>query len=64
MVLDDGNRIHYDKLLICTGGEPRLLPIPGNELKNVFVIREIKSNSAILQGKSATAYADDRTCSP
>ena len=48
--LSDGRSIGYDKLLIATGGEPRTLSIPGADLKNIFTIRHIENNHAILSG--------------
>lgn len=55
IILDDGQRIQYDKLLVATGGDPRKLPIPGIELENVFVVREIKNNEAILEAMKRRA---------
>lgn len=31
--------LKYDKLLVATGGRPRLPPIPGADLENVFTVR-------------------------
>lgn len=32
--------VKYDKLLVATGGRPRLPPIPGADFKNVFTVRK------------------------
>src|SRR6476469_3324422 len=29
LTLDDGSRVHYDRLLLTTGAEPRQLKVPG-----------------------------------
>lgn len=39
VVLSDGSKIPYDKLLIATGGRARVPPTPGIDLKNVHVLR-------------------------
>ncbi|XP_077868544.1 apoptosis-inducing factor 3-like [Saccoglossus kowalevskii] len=35
----NGESINYDQLLLATGGTPRVLPIPGHDLKNVCLLR-------------------------
>lgn len=39
----------YNKLVIATGGSPRTLPIPGWDLKNVFVLRTPDDARAIVR---------------
>lgn len=39
--LDDGERVDYDGLLICTGGRNRRPPIPGLDLEGVFQLRTV-----------------------
>ena len=53
ITLTDGSSLRYDKLLIATGGEPRHLPIAGADLQNIFVIRHIEANEAILKAVRA-----------
>ncbi len=49
-----GAPVSYDKLLVCTGGQPRQLNIPGANLKNVHTLRSLKDSRALLQaGRSA-----------
>lgn len=37
-----GNSYHYTKLVLATGGSPKMLPLPGfKELQNVFLLRTI-----------------------
>ncbi|PJF18030.1 hypothetical protein PSACC_02187 [Paramicrosporidium saccamoebae] len=49
VIMDDGGRLAYDKLLLATGGEPTRIPVSGANLSNVFVIRTIKANRGILE---------------
>jgi 3-phenylpropionate/trans-cinnamate dioxygenase ferredoxin reductase subunit len=39
--LTDGDAIAYDKLILCTGGRARVLPIPGADLPRNFTQRTI-----------------------
>jgi 3-phenylpropionate/trans-cinnamate dioxygenase ferredoxin reductase subunit len=39
--LDRGERIRYDKALVCTGGRNRRLPIPGIDLDGVLGLRTV-----------------------
>ncbi|MFF2960901.1 NAD(P)/FAD-dependent oxidoreductase [Streptomyces sp. NPDC057963] len=39
--LGDGTVVHYDKLLLATGAEPRRLPIPGTDLAGVHHLRRL-----------------------
>ncbi len=49
VVLEDGRILHYDKLLLATGGYAWRLPIPGNDLSGVFTLRTIDDCHAIRQ---------------
>ncbi|WP_326808602.1 MULTISPECIES: FAD-dependent oxidoreductase [unclassified Streptomyces] len=39
--LGDGTRVHYDKLLLATGAEPRRLEVPGTDLAGVHHLRRL-----------------------
>lgn len=41
IMLDNGNKIKFDKVYIATGSTARRANIPGADLKNVFVLRTI-----------------------
>jgi NADPH-dependent 2,4-dienoyl-CoA reductase/sulfur reductase-like enzyme len=49
VVLDDGRKYQYGRLLISTGGKPRKLDIPGSGLDGVFYLRTIEDSIAIRQ---------------
>lgn len=40
--LSSGERIHFDKLLLATGAEPRKLSVPGADLDGVYYLRNVK----------------------
>ncbi|MDD2844970.1 MAG: nitrite reductase large subunit NirB [Rhodoferax sp.] len=44
----------YDRLLICTGSNPFMLPIPGKDLQGVIAYRDIADTNAMIE--AATAY--------
>jgi 3-phenylpropionate/trans-cinnamate dioxygenase ferredoxin reductase component len=47
--LDDGELLHYDKLLLATGAEPRRLQIPGADLDGVFYLRSVEDSDALRE---------------
>ena len=50
--LDTGaeERIPYDQLVIATGASPRIPPIPGHDLGNVFAVTKLEAARDIRQG--------------
>lgn len=57
IVLDDGSRADYDKLVLTTGARVRKIPIPGSDLPGVFYLRDINDVQKIKQftGKAKNA---------
>lgn len=45
--LQSGERIHYDRLLLATGSEPRRLDLPGSTLPGVHYLRTVVDADAI-----------------
>ncbi len=41
LVLDDGERLAYDRLLLTTGAAPRRLTVPGADLPGVHYLRDV-----------------------
>ena len=47
LVLADGERIGYDRVLLATGARPRRLPIEGGDLAGVHYLRNLGDSDAI-----------------
>jgi len=57
VVLDDGSKLAYDRLLIATGAEPVRLQIPGAELPHVRTLRTLADCRAIIERAQAAQRA-------
>ena len=49
VVLDDGSRVPYDRLLLATGAEPIRLPLPGMDLPHVYTLRSMADSQAVIE---------------
>jgi 3-phenylpropionate/trans-cinnamate dioxygenase ferredoxin reductase subunit len=47
LVLDDGEALRYDRLLLTTGAEPRRLRVAGGSLDGVLYLRSVKDSDAL-----------------
>ena len=45
---DDGTEESYDRLLMCTGSNPFILPVPGKDLPGVIAYRDIADTEAMI----------------
>jgi nitrite reductase (NADH) large subunit len=45
---EDGTEVEYDRLLMCTGSNPFILPVPGKDLKGVIAYRDIADTNAMI----------------
>jgi 3-phenylpropionate/trans-cinnamate dioxygenase ferredoxin reductase subunit len=55
--LTDGEIMHYDKLVLCTGGRNRRLDVPGATLPGVYQIRTVAECDALRQAARPGARA-------
>lgn len=49
VVAASGLRVPYDRLLIATGSDPFIIPVPGHQLPGVVSFRDIKDVDAMLE---------------
>jgi 3-phenylpropionate/trans-cinnamate dioxygenase ferredoxin reductase component len=49
VVLDDGERLRYDRLLLTMGAEPRRLASPGGELDGVHYLRSVEDSDTLRE---------------
>ena len=49
ITFEDGTTLAYDALVLCTGGRPRRLDVPGADLDNVFTLRSLADSEALRE---------------
>src|SRR5215475_880794 len=49
VTLEDGSELHYDRLLLTTGAEPREIPVPGADLEGVYYLRTLGDSDLLRQ---------------
>ncbi|CDX39948.1 FAD-dependent pyridine nucleotide-disulfide oxidoreductase [Mesorhizobium plurifarium] len=57
VILADGGRVPYDRLLIATGAEPVRLTIPGGDLPHVHTLRSSADCEAIIKQAASASRA-------
>lgn len=55
LVLASGEQLHYDKLVLCTGGRARHLPIPGIAHERVHTLRSLDDALRLKQALTTQA---------
>ncbi|MCB2030695.1 MAG: NAD(P)/FAD-dependent oxidoreductase, partial [Rhodoferax sp.] len=50
---EDGTEAPYDRLLLCTGSNPFMLPVPGKDLQGVLAYRDIADTEAMIAAASS-----------
>ena len=53
----DGTQAEYDRLLLATGSNPFMLPVPGNELAGVIGYRDIADTEAMIEAARQYRHA-------
>ena len=54
---EDGTRAEYERLLLATGSNPFILPVPGADLPGVISFRDIADVDAMIQASSQYRHA-------
>ncbi|MDQ6953857.1 MAG: nitrite reductase large subunit NirB [Mariprofundaceae bacterium] len=49
VIAEDGTEAEYDKLIIATGSNPFIIPIPGHDKKGVMAFRDIDDCDAMVE---------------
>jgi nitrite reductase (NADH) large subunit len=57
VVAEDGTTAEYDRLLLATGSNPFLLPVPGKDLKGVISYRDIGDTNAMIEAAQTHRHA-------
>ncbi len=57
VVADDGSEEDYDRLLLATGSNPFMLPVPGKDLPGVIAYRDIKDTDAMIAAAEHGGHA-------
>ena len=57
VIAADGTEASYDRLLLATGSNPFVLPIPGKDLPGVITYRDIKDTNAMIDAASKYKHA-------
>ncbi len=54
---DDGTEAEYDRLLLATGSNPFILPVPGKELQGVIGYRDIHDTNQMIDAAAKYKHA-------
>jgi len=54
---EDGTEAAYDRLLLCTGSTPFMLPVPGKELRGVIAYRDIHDTNTMIETAAKHRHA-------
>jgi nitrite reductase (NADH) large subunit len=54
---EDGTEAAYDRLLLCTGSTPFMLPVPGKDLQGVIAYRDIHDTNTMIETAAKHRHA-------
>jgi nitrite reductase (NADH) large subunit len=57
VIADDGTTAEYDRLLLATGSNPFMLPVPGKDLKGVIAYRDIHDTNTMIAAAGQHTHA-------
>lgn len=57
VIAEDGTEVQYDRLLLTTGSNPFIIPVPGHELPGVLSYRDIKDVDEMLDASNKYEHA-------
>ena len=57
VLAEDGSEESYDRLLLATGSNPFMLPVPGKDLPGVIAYRDIKDTDAMIDAAQRGGHA-------
>jgi len=57
VIADDGTTAEYDRLLIATGSNPFILPVPGKDLEGVIAYRDIADTNTMIETAKTHKHA-------
>ncbi|MEZ5444348.1 MAG: nitrite reductase large subunit NirB [Gammaproteobacteria bacterium] len=57
VVAEDGTTENYDRLILATGSNPFMLPVPGSELPGVVTFRDIRDVEVMLDAAGRGGHA-------
>ncbi|MBI4936763.1 MAG: NAD(P)/FAD-dependent oxidoreductase, partial [Nitrosomonadales bacterium] len=57
VIADDGTEAGYDRLLLATGSNPVMLPVPGKDLSGVIAYRDIKDTGEMVEAAAHYRHA-------
>jgi nitrite reductase (NADH) large subunit len=57
VICDDGSETHYDRLILATGSDPFMLPLPGVDLEGVVTYRDIKDVDRMIEASEHYKHA-------
>jgi nitrite reductase (NADH) large subunit len=57
VIAEDGTSAEYDRLILATGSQPFILPVPGKELQGVISFRDIHDVNAMIAAAQQHKHA-------
>ena len=57
VIADDGSEEPYDRLLLATGSNPFILPVPGKDLEGVIAYRDIADTQTMIETAATHRHA-------